>query len=148
MRKIFLILLLSLGLAGCGNNEIEPFWLEEEYYNNSRVREIGIEEFNELIEKEESFGVFIYQNLCPSSLDFENVLNEFLEEYQISFYKLSFTNMEETELSKDIKYYPSFAIYHDGNLVDALDANSDEDTDYYKSLDGFVSWFSNYVNIN
>ena len=52
MRKIFLILLLSLGLAGCGNNEIEPFWLEEEYYNNSRVREIGIEEFNELVDSD------------------------------------------------------------------------------------------------
>ena len=30
-------------------------------------------------------------------------LNKFLDEYQISFYKMSFSEMKETELSRDIK---------------------------------------------
>ena len=148
MKKIFLIILLSFCLVGCGSDEVETFFLEEKYYGNSTVTEIGIEEFNELLESGESFGVFIYQNLCPASLNFENVLNEFLDEYQISFYKLSFSNMEDTSLARYIDYYPSFAIYHDGEFVDALDANSDDDTDYYKSVDGFVRWFSSYVELN
>ena len=148
MKKIFLIIFLSFGLAGCGSNDVEAFFLEEEYYNNPTITEIGIEEFNELVDSDESFVVFIYQKLCPTSLNFENVLNEFLDEYQISFYKLSFSDMEDTSLARYIDYYPSFAIYHEGEFVDALDANSDDDTDYYKSIDGFLEWFTKYVKLD
>lgn len=148
MKKIFLIIFLSLSLVGCSSNEVESFFLEEKYYNNPTITEIDIKEFNELVDSGESFAVFIYQKLCPTSLNFENVLNEFLDEYQISFYKLSFSDMEDTSLARYIDYYPSFAIYHEGEFVDALDANSDDDTDYYKSIDGFLEWFTKYVKLD
>ena len=45
--------------------------------------------------------------------------------YNVSFYKMSFVNMKETNLKDKIKYYPSFAIFKDGELVDYLDANND-----------------------
>ena len=147
MRKILLLVLTVLFLVGC-DCQHEMFFLEEKYYNSDRITEIDVDTFNELMDDQESFAIFIYQPLCATSSSFEKVLNEFLEEYQISFYKMSFSDMKETELSRDIKYYPSFAIIHEGELVDALDANSDEDTDYYKSLDGFVRWFNSYVNMN
>lgn len=60
---------------------------------------------------------------------------------------MSFSDMKETELKEYIKYYPSLVIYYEGEIVDYLDANSDSDSEYYKSVDGFKKWFSNYVSI-
>lgn len=147
MRKLLLIVLFSFLLVGCGNVQ-EKFLLENKYYNNNSITELDIDTFNELVENKESFAIFIYQPLCATSSNFEQVLNEFLEEYQISFYKMSFSDMKETELSHDIKYYPSFAIFYEGELVQALDANSDKDVNYYKSVDEFISWLTSYVELN
>ena len=49
--------------------------------------------------------------------------------------------MKETELKEYIKYYPSLVIYYEGEIVDYLDTNSDSDSEYYKSVDGFKKWF-------
>lgn len=147
MRKIVILGLALLFLVGC-QSEYEIFALDDQYYNNNSINEIDSDGLNDLLESNESFAVFIYQPLCVASSNFENVLNEFLEEYQISFYKVSFSDMKETELSRDIKYFPSFAVFDEGKLVQSLDANSDDDTVYYESLDGFVQWFSEFVLIN
>ena len=147
MRKLLILALFSLLLVGCGNKQ-EKFFLEDKYYQDNTMNELNVDTFSELLENKESFAVFIYQPLCATSSRFEKVLNEVLEEYQISFYKMSFSDMKKTDLADDIKYYPSFALYHDGEFVDALDANSDQDTDYYKSVEGFLEWFNSYVNLN
>ena len=147
MKRILLLGFIVLFLVGCSNQH-EIFSLEEKYYNSDRITEIDIDTFNELMDDKESFAIFIYQPLCVTSTNFENVLNKFLDEYQISFYKMSFSDMKETVLASDIRYYPSFAVIHEGELVGALDANSDEDITYYETVDGFVSWFSSYVNMN
>ena len=151
MKRVVTLLLLFtsiLLLVGCENSKEEKnFSLEEKYYTTSSFNEIGIEEFNELVENKESFAIFIYQPLCATSYEFNQVLTEFSKMHQISFYKMSFTDMKETELGDTIKYYPSFAIYQEGKLVDYLDANSNEDTDAYKSVEGFKSWFASYVKV-
>ena len=36
------------------------------------------------------------------------------------------------KIKDKIKYYPSFAIFKDGEIVDYLDANSEEDIEIYK----------------
>ena len=56
--------------------------------------------------------------------------------------------MKKTELYDEVKYYPSFAIYKDGKLIDFLDAESDEDLNRYKETEAFESWFNEYVEIN
>lgn len=147
MKKVVLLSLLLILLVGC-DKKIESFYLEEQYYHNGSIMELNPDQFEDLVEKKESFAVFIYQPLCATSSSFEKVLNEFLQEYQIGFYKMSFSDMKETSLAKNIKYYPSFAIFYEGELVDFLDANSDDDTIYYESLDGFAQWFSKFVFVN
>ena len=91
--------------------------------------------------------MFIYQPLCTTSYNFNKVVTKFMNMYNVSFYKMSFANMKETNLKSKIKYYPSFAIFKDGELVDSLDANSEEDTNIYKSVDYFAKWFSSYVKV-
>ncbi len=86
MKKIF-IFIVCLLLIGCSKSTFE---LEEKYYNNSSLNDIDITLFDTLIENKESFVVFIYQPMCSTSNNFNNIINEFIEKYQIGFYKLSF----------------------------------------------------------
>jgi len=133
-------------LVGC-NNKQDTFSLDKEYYQNNSFNELDKNTFDDLINNEKSFAIFIYQPLCTTSYEFNKILTEFANQYQISFYKMSFSDMKETELKEYIKYYPSLVIYYEGEIVDYLDANSDSDSEYYKSVDGFKKWFSNYVSI-
>lgn len=146
MKKLIVILLLLFVVTGC--NKQEKFYLEDHYYGKTTIEstnEIDKNKLNELITNKESFGVFIYQSMCSASSEFSKVLEDFKNKYQISFYEMSFSNMKETSLYDDIKYYPSFVIFKEGKAIDYLDANSEKDTDYYKTADGFKEWFSKYV---
>ncbi len=124
------------------------FYLEDKYYGTSVFIEIEAKELTALIENKESFAVFIHQPFCSTSYEFNKVLVEFAEENKISFYKISFDEMKKTELYDKVKYYPSFAIYKDGKLIDFLDAESDEDLNRYKETEAFESWFNEYVEMN
>ena len=139
-----LIIISCLLLVGC-NKDKAPFLLEDKYYSSSSYNELDINTFNNLIEEKETFAIFIYQPLCSASYEFNKVLTEFAKKYQINFYKMSFSDMKKTEMGEKVKYYPSLVIYHNGKIVDYLDANSDEDSDYYKSVDSFKEWFSDYI---
>lgn len=144
LKVISLLLFSLLLITGCSDNKI---YLEEKYYNSSEFIELSIDNYNELVENNESFAIYIYQPMCVTSNEFGEVLKEYSENYQLTFYKMPFSLTKETNLKDYIKYYPSFVIIHKGEIIDYLDANSDDDTLVYKSVDGFKEWFESYVLI-
>ena len=85
--------------------------------------------------------------MCTMSSSFEEILDKYMKERTISIYKMSFTDMKKTELKNTVRFYPSFIIFKDGEVVDFLDADSDEDTNNYKILKAFKEWFEGYVEI-
>ena len=129
------------------NKNKKPFYLDSNYYGTDSIKEIRIDELNRLIDNKKSFAIFIYQPKCITSFDFENVLNEFIEEEKISIYKIAFSDIKDTKIGKSIKYYPSFIVYNKGRIVDFLRANKNEDVKYYLSKKGFKSWFTKYVKL-
>jgi len=139
----YICLLFVVCLVGCD----KTFYLEDKYYEKSSFVELDKEGLNELIDNKESFAVFVYQPLCEASVEFENVLTKFLEKYKIIIYKVSFSDIKDEDLGKTIKYYPSFAIYKDGKIVDYLESDKDEDIQKYKSLDNFKNWFTSSVKL-
>ena len=145
MKKILGILIVLLLLTGC--NEETPFYLEDEYYGSSKFIDLDENTLNSLIEDKKSFALFIYQPLCTTSSGLEEILTDYAKTNQISFYKMSFSDMKETVLGDTVKYYPSLVIYHNGEIADYLDANSDEDTSYFKNADDFDTWFQSYVRL-
>lgn len=137
--------LFSFLLGGCKKQT--TFYLDDILYNyNSEYLELEKEDYNRLINENKSFALFIYQPLCVASSDFNKLLEEFSQDEGISFYKMSFSNMKDTDLINNVKYYPSLIIFKDGKMVDFLDANSDEDTDIYKNINKFENWFFKYVS--
>lgn len=121
------------------------FYLEDKYYGTSVFNEIKANELTDLIENKESFAIFIHQPLCSTSYEFNKILVKFAEENKISFYKINFEDMKQTDMYEDVKYYPSFAIYKEGELIDFLDADSDEDLNRYKNKEEFEKWFNSYI---
>jgi len=155
MKKVVKLILCSLLIflvIGCKKEEKEIknkiFSFEDKYYIEGKFIDLDKETLNNMIENKESFGVFVYQPLCAASSSFNEVLNEFINQYQMSFYKVKYSDIKETNLGKTLKYYPSFIIYKDGELVEYLEADKDEDLEYYKSVDGFKNWITKYVKIN
>lgn len=121
------------------------FRLDENYYGRSGISEIDTAEMQRMIDEDRTFAVFIYQPACSTSEEFEQVLNDFSQQKQIALEKTTFVEAKKSGLVGELKYYPSFAIYHNGELVDYLDADSNEDADYYKSVEGFTKWWEKYV---
>ena len=146
MKKKLVIISIIVGLCVLGlvlfllNNK--TFSLEKKYYGSSEFKELSVDNYNKLIEDKESFAIFIYQPLCTTSYEFNKILTEFANQNQMSFYKMAFSDMKKTSLKEEVKYYPSFVIIKNGKVVDALDANSEEDVKRYKTIDGFKEWFT------
>lgn len=129
-------------------NQSKIFSLESKYYNTGEKIEINISELEELISDKESFVVFVSQDMCLASSNFEVVINDFLEEYPITIYEINYSELKESDLGDFLEHYPSFVIYKNGKMVDFLDANADEDTDYYKTADGLRSWLTTYISLD
>ena len=142
---VALILLIVICLLIFINKPVEKFYLEDKYYGNNNLTEINVKTLNKLIDDKESFGLFIYEPSCITANEFNEVLSSFKKENNIEFYKFPFSQIKGTSLEKEIKYYPSFVIYKDGNIVDFLKADDDEDTNRYKNKDDFKNWFFSYV---
>ena len=142
-----LLLLISIIPIIIKNMPEGKFYLEDKYYGKNQFVDITSADLNTLIKEKESFALFVYQPACVTSADFEQVLYDFMETNNIQIYKISFSDLKETEIKNTIKYYPSFAVFNKGKMVDYLDANSDEDLKYYKSKEGFTKWFQNHVII-
>ena len=144
---LFILSILIIVFMIINKNNNKTFYLETKYYGTNSMVEIKEKELNKLINNKESFAVFIYQPMCVTSSDFENILSNYLKDKKISIYKIAFSNIKDTKLGKKIKYYPSFVIYNKGKMVDFLEADKDEDINYYTSKKGFESWFTKYVKL-
>lgn len=141
---IIVVLLIGILCSACGT---KTFMLEDRYYGQSKFIEIDSDEYDKLVSDKESFAIFIYQPLCAASTSFKEVLTEYSNTNGIVFYKMTQTNMKQSELGKTLKYYPSLVIVEDGKVVDYLDANSNEDTNYYQNANNFGKWFTTYVEL-
>ena len=121
------------------------FYLDDKYYNKGVSIEISSLEFEEKIKNKESFALFIHQPVCSKSYEFNKIQSLYQQENNMVFNKILFEDMKNTNLYEIIKYYPSFAIFKDGKLVDYLDAESNDDILKYKDYDKFSKWFNSYV---
>ena len=89
--SILLLIVLGIILYLVLNNK--KFELDNKYTNNGLFDEINYQELNSLILDKDTFLVFVYQDMCIASSDFEDVLNEFINKYPITIKKLLFQKL-------------------------------------------------------
>ena len=149
LGAVLAIVLVAAAVAGLVLWLARPqsFPLEDEAYGTAQITEITADQLNQLIAEQKSFAVVVYQSMCSVSATFEALMQEFVTAENLSLYKIKFSALEETPLGESVKFYPSLAIYHAGELVDFLEANQDEDTEYYKDQAALRRWFTTYVEL-
>lgn len=140
-------LMVSLVLTSLILLSNSKFYLEDEYYGDTKMEEIDSSKLNRLIATSESFALFVYQPMCVNSTNFEAVLTSFQNENKVSIKKITFSNLKGTSLEEKIKYYPSFVIFKNGEVIDYLETDNDDDTVAFKTKKGFYDWFTKYVSI-
>lgn len=151
MKKIvlfiisILVVLITVVCVLFFNKKEKLFSLENKYYGGNDIIEIELNELNELLDKKESFGIFIYQPMCVTSSEFEQVLHDFQEQNSITFYKIAFSEVKDD--LEFLNYYPSFIIYEKGKMIDFLESDKDKDLKFYQSAGGFKEWFNKYVEM-
>lgn len=124
------------------------FSLDSEYYGVSELQNIDTSTLNQLIQDQKSFGLFVSQPSCQASADLAKNLQEFTDTHRLKFYEISFSTLKDSNIIPDLRFYPSFVIFHDGKVVDFLAADSDEDSAAYTSVAGFESWFAEYAQLD
>ncbi len=148
-KKLLLPIIISL-MAFLGGAVIvflmmKHFKLSPEYYNTDGFHKIDSSELENLIDQKKSFALFIYQPSCRTSDDFEKILADFSQEYQVKFEKVAFSDIRKTDLVPGLQYYPSLALYRNGKLITFIKADSDEDLKIVTSKDGFTNWWKRYI---
>ena len=152
LRVVLLLLALTICIA-CKKDEpkeevkIDSFDLKEEYYTEARLDEVELDGLKKLIDDKESFGVFVYLPGCTSCAAFSVVLDDFLKDNQVVFYKTQIKYAKETEIGSKIKYAPSFVVFKEGKVVSYLDAESDKDKPVYETKENFKEWLTKYINL-
>ena len=139
MKRGFLIILLIIIII-----RVYIVWLTK-YYDNPSFEEISNSDLKTLEKDKETFLIMVYTTGCFSCMDFEKVLTEFTKINNIQVLRINITDIENTKLAKKIKYTPTLVIYHNGKVYKYLDANSNEDVDYYKSPDNLKTWLDKYI---
>ena len=118
-------------------------------YGRSEVIEITAGEFDQLVAEKKSFVVVLHMVVCPAEFPVTNSAKELAHVEGMVIYSLVEDEFKQTMLAKTIKYLPSVAIIHEGELAGYLDAEADEDVKYYKTAAGLKEWVEQYVdNLN
>ena len=148
MKKILIVLLISLTLTGCiiskkqNDNKIR-FYLSDKYYHTGEFVKVD----NKSLEKlnKENFILFTYNPYCNLPISCEKIFEEFMKKYNIDFISIPFSNFKETSYYDNVKYAPSVMIIKEGEVIDYLDANDDKDLQKYQDEKEFEKWLDSYV---
>lgn len=140
MKKVVLILLGLITLCSCQKKQ-EKFYLNENYYNVSGLKEITKDDILE----NDNFILFTYNNYCSLAIPCEDIFKEFSENNNIQILSIPFDEFKNTKYYENVKYGPSVLIIKDGNLVAYLNAEKNSDIKKYQDVNEFTNWIKNYI---
>lgn len=140
MKKVVLILLGLITLCSCQKKQ-EKFYLNENYYNVSGLKEITKDDILE----NDNFILFTYNNYCSLAIPCEDIFKEFSENNNIQILAIPFDEFKNTKYYENVKYGPSVLIIKDGNLVAYLNAEKNSDIKKYQDVNEFTDWIKNYI---
>ncbi len=129
------------------------FWdsrvvLSEEYRGAGGIGMVTTDDLRTMIDDKKSFLLFVSQPGCQAAEKLRGILQELIAEYPIQFFEISFSDLKESGLASEVRFYPSLMVYRQGQLADFLNANDNADTEAYNSLDGLKKWLTDIVILN
>lgn len=118
----------------------ESFSLSADNYGEAATPEITAVEFEKLATEEQSFIVVVHMMLCPAELPLKDVAKRLAQGEKLRIYFLNEHEFEQTKLKDEMKYLPTAVVIRDGEVVEFLDAEADEDVEAYQTVEGLKDW--------
>ena len=126
--------------------ETNPVAINAEFYNEDGQKKITADGLKTAIDQQKSFVLFVSYPICSEeTAQFKEYVREFQEKNKVSFYYITTDDIDGTVIKDTIKYFPTVAVFEKGEIKNYLRFDSDEDLQYYKSIEGFSKWF--YANV-
>ena len=107
--------------------------------------EIGVDEYEKLIEEKKSLVVFVDQGGCTTADRLEGYVSDWAKDKGVKPFKIMYEQMKKTSLADSVKFYPSVAVISNGKPIGWLRADEDEDSDAYNNYDAFLTWIQKYL---
>ena len=149
-RKFVVILgavFLAIGAVGLIITALsnQKFSLDSDQLGSTEYIDITGEEYEKLLNEKKSFLVFVDQSGCITAEGLRKNLEEIQEERKFKVYRIMFSDARETSMSEYVKFYPSLVIVGQGEIKSWLKADSDEDTERYKTKVDLEDWLNKYI---
>ncbi len=143
-----ILILIAAGtlLIGIPNGwyDIEKTTLSSEYFGQSEKIILDQSTYEKLVSEKKSFIILTHQPGCAANI--LTYLKDFAAEKNFSYYYFLWSDLRETSIKSIVNFPPSVIIIRDGRVIKHLDANSNDDVEYYNSYDSFKKWLEEAVN--
>lgn len=153
-RKIILLLFTALFAVGCREKTPTPFRLSNEFYTtaNSGLNYDASydEEVLNKVKAKASFAAYVYSVGCNACTSFSPLIDEYAKTNDIMIYAVSIFDVQAAggALKTASKYTPYVALFKTGRIVATLDPLKDAHKDYFRTIEGFSTWFETYVDVS
>ena len=149
-KKIYYIVLILIIIISSGctnkinqNDNKKRIYLSDKYYNKGEFINIKNEDIDSL--KNDTYILFTYNNYCTLPISCEEIFKKFMDIYKIDILSITFSDFKESIFYEKIKYAPSVIIIKNNEIIDYLDAESDDDLNKYQDLEAFSNWLDEYI---
>lgn len=127
------------------NRDDIPFRLDDEYYTSSEAVTIEKDEYEKLMKDEKSFLVMVDKPGCVTTAEMRDNMSAFPTDMQFKYYRMMWNDVKESSLHEYIKFAPSVAIIRKGEVKAWLQADKDEDGEYFNSAEALQRWIRKYI---
>ena len=123
----------------------QSFRLDDEYYAKSEAIDINKDEYEKLISENKSFVIMVDKPGCITTPKMRENMANFPDDTQFKYYRMMWDEVKESSLHNYVKFTPSVAIIKKGQVKAWLQADRDEDMEYFESGDALKSWIRKYI---
>lgn len=134
-----------------GEQKLDDSVGEDEILGDGMTRLSDASEIDALVDAKSDFVLYAYLPGCVSCASFTPVIDEFADTRQVGVYQISYEAVRGAkegaagEVANLVKYTPTVIVYRGGKIQDMLSPTSDDDLDYYKTLESFSGWVAQHL---
>lgn len=122
--------------------------LDEEYNCEDDCKsfvEVDVEGYENMIKEGKSFVLLVDQGGCKTADRTRMNIGEWAARNQKRVNRMMFSEVKESSLHNDVKYYPSVVVVGKGRVKAFLRADADADADAYNNYDDLANWLDGLV---
>lgn len=138
-------LIFTFLIVNSSPSNIQRIDLGAENYGNSSIIDLDKDSYEQMIAEKKSFVLMIDNPGCVTTANMRGMFSDFSDNLKFTYYRIMWPDTKDTNLRNYVKYFPSLVIINNGNIVVALQADSDEDAKYYNNSSDLADWLKKYI---